>query len=310
MTREELEETLADARLYVSSGAAEAAYAALDMLAESAAGLAGDTLLLNSALALVDGCVWRFANDDDAAAAERALDVFFDLAGRADPDIAAIDLGRLATYRRALLASDTSAIPARRAARHANLQALFAKAQSLDGWVAECGCARGLSFLQMAFAQAERHPSWRGDGFQVFDSFEGLSQPGAEDFDTTGMESEDTRRVLALTQAGNMAFSYDSVAARILSRFPNVELHRGWLPGSLAGIPDHRYRFVHVDVDLYEPTLGCFEYFYPRLVEGGVIVTDDYNWPGGRRAVDEFCSARGLAPRLTATNQAYLVAAG
>ena len=61
-----------------------------------------------------------------------------------------------------------------------------------------------------------------------------------------------------------------------------------------------------MDVDLYQPTLDAFAYFFPRLEAGGLIVTDDYNWPGGRKAVDEFRAANGIQARFTGINPAYL----
>ena len=51
----------------------------------------------------------------------------------------------------------------------------------------------------------------------------------------------------------------------------------------LETLAETRYRFVHIDVDIYEPTYACLEYFHPRMVEGGLIVIDDYgfpSWPG------------------------------
>lgn len=307
MTHEELAETLADVRLYLSAGSPDAVRAALDILDEAAGNLAEDDRSANDALVVVDQCLGLLVEGGDRHSAERTLDVFFSIAGRIDPEIAAIEPAQLATYRRSLLLCECAAVPARRAARHARLQALFAATRRVEGWVAECGCATGLSFLQLCFQQADQVPSWAGEGFQVFDSFEGLSEPGREDLDVTDMEPQNASRVLGMTRAGGMAFDCASVTKRIHGLFPRVEVHRGWLPQSLSRVAEHRYRFVHVDVDLYEPTKGCFEYFYPRLEQGGMIVTDDYNWPGGRRAVNEFCEASGLTPRLTATNQAYLI---
>lgn len=304
-----LEEVLADASLYLKSGSADAAFAAVEMIAEAAADLASQAQWAHQALMLVDQSLCRLAEAGDQAVIGRTLNVFFSLAARVDPEVARVEPAQLAIYCKALLASGSSAMPARRVARHASLQMLFSMTRDLDGWVAECGCAAGLSFLQLCFVEKDRRPLWRGEDFQVFDSFEGLSPPVAQDLDVSGMEAKNAQRVLSMTSAGNMAFDRADVSARILGRFPAVEIHAGWLPQSLLDLPERRYRFVHVDVDLYQPTLGCFAHFYPRLVPGGIIVTDDYNWPGGRRAVDEYCASQGLTPRLTSTNQAYLVAA-
>ncbi len=59
---------------------------------------------------------------------------------------------------------------------------------------------------------------------------------------------------------------------------------KGWIPQSFEQHPEYVYRFVHVDVDLYQPTLESLNYFYPRLSAGGVILCDDYGFnscPGG-----------------------------
>ena len=55
------------------------------------------------------------------------------------------------------------------------------------------------------------------------------------------------------------------------------------------------YAFAHFDGDLYDPALAFFEYVWPRMTDGGVLVVDDYyadprkgSWPGVRKAVQEF----------------------
>jgi hypothetical protein len=85
-----------------------------------------------------------------------------------------------------------------------------------------------------------------------------------------------------------------------------VEFHRGWIPQSLAGLPESRYRFVHLDLDLHDPTQAALEYFYPRLVAGGMVVCDDYNWPGARKAIEGYCSRQHVAFAATVHGQAVL----
>ena len=108
------------------------------------------------------------------------------------------------------------------------------------------------------------------------------------------MDPAEAGRVQSMMHRGNMAFPLDELRALFRPIFPGVTFNPGWIPVSFAGLPERRYRFVHVDVDLYQPTLDAFAYFFPRLEAGGLIVTDDYNWPGGRKAVDEFCAANGV----------------
>ena len=65
---------------------------------------------------------------------------------------------------------------------------------------------------------------------------------------------------------------------------------KGWIPCRFGEIADRRFAFVHIDVDLYEPTRDALEFFYPRLNEGAVLVVDDYGFtscPGATRAAEE-----------------------
>jgi hypothetical protein len=51
-------------------------------------------------------------------------------------------------------------------------------------------------------------------------------------------------------------------------------------------------------VDLYQPTYDSLDFFFPRLVKGGVIVCDDYNFsnfPGAKLAWDEYFKDKDIA---------------
>ncbi len=70
----------------------------------------------------------------------------------------------------------------------------------------------------------------------------------------------------------------------------NIVFHKGHFPSTSENLKETKYAFVHLDADLYQPTLAALKYFYPRLSGGGVIMVHDYNhtWEGVRKAVDEF----------------------
>jgi predicted O-methyltransferase YrrM len=93
---------------------------------------------------------------------------------------------------------------------------------------------------------------------------------------------------------------------RGLAAFPAVEFHPGWIPQSFAGLREMTYRFVHLDLDLHDPTLAALEYFYPRMVKGGILVCDDYSWPGARKAIEDFCARHRVAFEATPHGQAVL----
>ncbi len=191
-----------------------------------------------------------------------------------------------AAYSEALAKTNSAPFPLTRRQRFHSLteQLKAALADTQQGDVAECGCFRGHSTWLIAHTLRQHKSDFTGNGLHVFDSFEGLSDPQPEDTE----EHDD--RVTPMTTKGRFAASLEEVQAH-LSDFPDITYYPGWLPASLEGIEERTYRFVHVDVDLYEPTRGAFEYFFPRLETGGRLVSDDYNWPGARKAVDEFAAS-------------------
>lgn len=116
-------------------------------------------------------------------------------------------------------------------------------------------------------------------GFDViaFDSFSGIKGSGEND----------------IMQDGE--FSVEDVLAETFERITGAYIVAGTLPDTLEG-RDDRFNFVHLDLDVYEPTLAVLRHVYPRMLRGGVIVLDDYGYhitPGIKKAVDEFVAESG-----------------
>ena len=207
------------------------------------------------------------------------------------------------SYLRALRATTSRPWPVKRRLRFRTLVRLLMDTDSLNGDIAECGCFMGLSSYLMCDYLRTRSANYRGARHHIFDSFEGLSAPTLED--DVPEEFERAKRIKAMCAQGAFAASLHQVRHN-LADFPDITFHPGWIPLTFQGLPERKYRFVHIDVDLYDPTLESFEYFYPRLAAGGVLVSDDYGWPGARKAIDEFCAERSLQLAVTAFQQAVL----
>jgi len=186
----------------------------------------------------------------------------------------------------------------------------FRYARTLEGRWAECGVFAGTSALALCLAARAESPGFDGTGLHLVDSFEGLSALAEEDHRAERRADGATVMVPPPSSRGNFAAPLGQVR-EALAEFPGVAFHPGWIPPVLAGLPETRWSFVHVDVDLYEPTRACLEYFYPRMVAGGVIVCDDYGtpaFPGARRAWREFCEGAKLGFVALPTGQAVLIA--
>ncbi|WP_220481046.1 class I SAM-dependent methyltransferase [Marilutibacter penaei] len=82
----------------------------------------------------------------------------------------------------------------------------------------------------------------------------------------------------------------------------NVELHVGWFDQSLPPFLESHpgpVSYLHVDCDLYSSTVTIFELLSERIVEGTVIVFDEYfNYPTWRdhehKAFMEFVARRNV----------------
>ena len=53
---------------------------------------------------------------------------------------------------------------------------------------------------------------------------------------------------------------------------------------------------LHIDGDLYEPSMDALENLYPKLSDGGFVIIDDYNdIDACRRAVTDYRAKHGIA---------------
>jgi O-methyltransferase len=98
------------------------------------------------------------------------------------------------------------------------------------------------------------------------DTFKGVVLAGGHDTAYVGGEHADTAKSVVLDLAGRMALT-------------NVRILEGIFPVDTAEeIEDRTFRFCHIDVDVYESALHTFEWVWPRLVPGGIVVFDDYGF--------------------------------
>jgi O-methyltransferase len=152
------------------------------------------------------------------------------------------------------------------------LHELTKLASTVSGDTAECGVFNGSSSYLICQGLGRPH--------FMFDSFEGMSPPQAIDG--------------AYYSANGMRCPLETAKAN-LAEFENLSFHQGWIPERFRVVSDRRFCFVHIDVQLYQPTRDSIEFFYPRINSGGILVCDDYGFstcPGARRAVDEFLSTK------------------
>jgi O-methyltransferase len=167
----------------------------------------------------------------------------------------------------------------------------LARAQSgLEGSMAEVGVYQGSSAQLICEAKDD-------DCFlHLFDTFTGLPEPDE-------LEAR-------LLRPGQYSASLTAVQT-LLGAYTNVRTHPGVFPQTAAGLSGVRFSLVHLDADLYSSTLAGLEFFYPRMVPGGIIIAHDYSTlPGVALAFADFLSGRPEAVIELPTTQAMIVVRG
>lgn len=166
--------------------------------------------------------------------------------------------------------------------------------KNVPGDIAECGVYKGATAW---FICAFIREHGLNKALHVFDSFEGLSKPEKEDG--------------AYWAAGDLATG-EAACRNNLSPFDFVKYYKGWIPGRFAEVETTRFCFVHIDVDLYEPTFDSVSFFYERLNKGGIMICDDYGFdtcPGVKKAVDDFFAGKTETVIMLTTGQAFIIKA-
>ena len=148
----------------------------------------------------------------------------------------------------------------------------IAKTQrELDGDMAEVGVYQGGSAKLICEVKRNRK-------LFLFDTFKGL--PELSDIDTHFGKKHWKKNQFNDT-------SLEAVKD-YLSSYENIQIIKGVFPKTADSIRDSMFSFVHLDVDLYKSTIECLKFFYPRLMNGGIILVHDYHSDGIQKAFKEF----------------------
>lgn len=163
--------------------------------------------------------------------------------------------------------------------------------EKINGSFVECGVCNGGSagIIASVAKHNENRQIW------LFDSWEGLPEPGEDDISYTG---EPGQRGMCL---GSKEKVKELLFKKLKLNSNKVHLIKGWFNDT---IPFHKkdigkIALLHLDCDWYESVKFCFEELYDNVVKDGFIFIDDYgHWKGCRRAVDEFIEERNLRIEL------------
>lgn len=161
----------------------------------------------------------------------------------------------------------------------------------VEGDVVECGVWKGGMSAGMA------HILGPGRKYYLFDSFEGLPEPG----------ELDGEYAVEWQNSGDAELTYnnctaDEADADSIMRETGVdyELVKGWFQDTIPSFDKvEKIAVLRLDGDWYESTMIALEKFEPLVVPGGIVILDDYYyWEGCSKAVHDYFSKTKSTARL------------
>jgi hypothetical protein len=167
---------------------------------------------------------------------------------------------------------------------------LYKSITNLPGHVIEAGVFKGASLIRFfTFREILESPHSRKIiGFDAFGKFPEQDNAHDQEF------------VDKFEGAAGEGISANEME-KILNHkgFKNFELIKGdisqTIPQYVADNPELKIALLHIDVDVYKPSVVILENLYDRVVKGGVIVLDDYGTVAGEtKAVDEFIAGKDV----------------
>lgn len=143
------------------------------------------------------------------------------------------------------------------------LWSLVEQVSKLDGALIEIGVWRGGTGALIA---KKAQICGIKDTIYLCDTFEGVVKAGEEDNYYMGGEHSDTN-VEIVTELLRTA------------SLENANILKGIFPDETASlINEKKFRFCHIDVDVFESAKEIFTWVWEKLAVGGVVVYDDYGF--------------------------------
>jgi O-methyltransferase len=163
----------------------------------------------------------------------------------------------------------------------------------------ECGVAKGGCLAMMKYCSGINNKIFG------FDSFEGMPDIDS-DKDISDYNKSDPLYWVGKPLCNGIDSVYDTFDKLNLNT-SNVNLVKGFFQDTLniqKNIEDvGEIAVLRLDADWYDSTMVCLEKLYDKVIDGGVIIIDDYgHFIGAKRATDEFREKYNIRSPLIQTD--------
>lgn len=170
------------------------------------------------------------------------------------------------------------------------------QAEKLEGDFVDCGAGFGL-FASAIFSYLDFGNSTKK--YYMIDSFQGLSEKHS-----SVAEMQNVGGYYARNNPW-----YDEIVQNF-GKFANTKIIKGFVPDVLSDVDVEKIAFLSIDMNTTIPEKEALEFFWDKIVSGGIIIFDDYGF-GGHEAQkashDEFAKNHNLLIYTSPTGQGILI---
>lgn len=168
------------------------------------------------------------------------------------------------------------------------------KYKDSPGVYVECGVAAGAQIIAMAYGAPNKT-------IYAFDSFEGIPLPSNRDDQMPGIRMLTKSEIDGLPNPGEQdlystgatAVSVDAFCKHIVDSNVNgfnIRIKKGWFEETVPKVKTEidQIAILRLDGDLYNSTRVCLLHLFPKVIEGGVIIIDDWSLKGCKDACNDY----------------------
>lgn len=169
--------------------------------------------------------------------------------------------------------------------------------QGIPGALVECGVWRGGSM--MVVARTLQHHGHADRDLYLFDTFEGMTEPGAADVDYEGNQASTKYQATSSKPVGQRwsEAGLEDVRRNLAATgYPTERVHYciGRVENTLPAQAPASVALLRLDTDWYQSTMHEMVHLYPAVSQHGIVIIDDYgHWRGSKEAVDEYLAGTG-----------------
>lgn len=172
-----------------------------------------------------------------------------------------------------------------------------AHAAHLEGDFVDCGVHTGI--FARSVINYINFPK-TGKKYYLLDTFSGLS----EKYST----KEELKR--------NMKMNYDErgdVYNKVKETFKNfnVKIIKGAVPETLSQVDSNKICYLSIDMNCVQPEVDTLNFFWDKMVKGGIIILDDYGYSNStndqKEAHDKFAKSKGVQILTLPTCQGLII---